>query len=43
MKKDESVNSLLTADLTIKGITNEIRFQAKLVFNGKDFTDQQRL
>lgn len=36
-KKDEKANYMITADLTIKGITNEIKFPANVVFNGKDF------
>jgi polyisoprenoid-binding protein YceI len=35
-KADENANYMLTADLTIKGITNEIKFPAKMNFNGKD-------
>jgi polyisoprenoid-binding protein YceI len=37
-KKDEKANYMITADLTIKGITNEIKFPALVNFNGKDLS-----
>lgn len=37
-KKGENFNYMVTGDLTIKGITNEIRFPAKIDIKGKDMT-----
>lgn len=37
-KKGENYNYMVTGDLTIKGITNEIRFPAKIDIKGKDMT-----
>lgn len=37
-KKGENFNYMVTGDLTIKGITNEIRFPAKIDIKGKNMT-----
>jgi len=37
-KKGENYNYMVTGDLTIKGITHEIRFPAKIDFNGNNMT-----